>query len=171
MRQKVLPNFVVAMQAVASQCKNFVRDRLFSFSFAVLVGYGVVLCIATAGCNRELSKSDAVSDSIDGRIVFQGGYIPADREHFVGFDLNPLNIPTDHRIQDVQSSCECVSAKQITIESHNNKSILQVMVHPDSKLTGTANLAVELRIKLSNHQLRSAVFEFVHYDQRAAIVE
>ena len=60
----------------------------------------------------------------------------------------------------------------MTIESNQHKKpILQVTVHPDAKLTGIASLAVELRIKLSNQQSRSAVFEFVHYEQRVAIVE
>ncbi|MFN9417315.1 MAG: hypothetical protein ACK56W_02780 [Pirellula sp.] len=159
------------MQAHASPCKPISRDRLSLFSFAILICLEFV-CFASTGCNHGLLKSDTTTNSDIDSVIFHGGYITADREHFVGFDLNPLKIPTDHRIQDIQSSCECVSAKLMTIESNQHKKpILQVTVHPDAKLTGIANLAVELRIKLSNQQLRSAVFEFVHYDKRAAIVE
>ena len=160
------------MQAHASPCKPISRDWLRHFCLAILTCSVFLLCIAATGCHQEHSQSDVVSASGNESIVFQGGYIAADREHLVGFDIAPLNIPADQRVQEVQSSCECVTAKQISIVSHGiNKPVLLVTVHPDSNLTGKASLAVELRINLSNHQKRSIVFEFVHYNKGAAIVE
>ena len=92
------------MQAHASPCKPISRDRLFLFSFAILICLGFFFCFASTGCNRELSESGTRANADIESVIFHGGYITADREHFVGFDLTPLNIPSEHRIQDVQSS-------------------------------------------------------------------